>query len=388
MEKRIKYTFGYKEHNGMRTEIVVIGGYGHVGGQICTLLSERFPGAVYAAGRNAARAEQFSESTGGRVKPMRIDAAEAFPAQQLRKVKLIVMCLDQQDTSFAEACIREGIHYIDITANIEFFRQMAQLNPGSRYNAAAVMSVGLAPGLTNLLAGEAVRSMDEVKQLDIGILLGLGDSHGQAAIEWTVDNLPAQFEVMQEGRNTRVDSYTDGLLTDWGADLGRRRAYRFPFADQQTLARTLGIPTVSTRLCFDSRAATAGIALLQKLGALRLLKGRRLRNLAIASFGRVRWGTERYAVKIEAAGLKDGAAARSEYVIQGLKEAEITARVAAVVAGAIYQEGNNKPGIHHLEQLFRLSLAPDRLSLQLQNQDPDTGSSGTISGISCWTRHT
>lgn len=49
----------------MRTEIVVIGGYGHVGGQICTLLSEKFPQAVYAAGRNFKRAEQFSKSTGG-----------------------------------------------------------------------------------------------------------------------------------------------------------------------------------------------------------------------------------------------------------------------------------------------------------------------------------
>jgi nucleoside-diphosphate-sugar epimerase len=36
----------------MRTDIVVIGGYGHVGAQICMLLSDRFPGAVYAAGRN------------------------------------------------------------------------------------------------------------------------------------------------------------------------------------------------------------------------------------------------------------------------------------------------------------------------------------------------
>ncbi|WP_342563834.1 saccharopine dehydrogenase NADP-binding domain-containing protein [Paenibacillus sp. FSL R7-0345] len=373
----------------MRTDIVVIGGYGHVGGQICTLLDSRFPGVVYAAGRNFERAERFSQSTGGRIRPMRIDAAEAFPAQQLSKVKLVVVCLDQQDTSFAEACLKEGIHYIDVTASLDFFTRMEQLNSsGHDYKAAALLSVGLAPGLTNLLAGEAARSLDKAEQLDIGILLGLGDSHGQAAIEWTVDNLSAQFEVMQKGRETRVDSLTDGLLTDWGTGLGKRRAYRFPFADQQTLARTLRIPTVSTRLCFDSKAATAGIALLQKLGLLSLLKGRRMRGAAVASFGRIRWGSEQYAVKVEASGLKNGAAARSEYVIRGLKEATITARVAAIVAGTIYLEGHSKPGIHHLEQLFRVQLQTDRLTLQLQDQVPDSGSYNTISGISCWSRHT
>lgn len=371
----------------MRTDIVVIGGYGHVGAQICMLLCEKFEGVVYAAGRNLERAERFCESTGGTVKPLKLDAAQEFSAAGMRQIKLVVMCLDQQDTSFAEACLREGIHYVDITASLDFFGKMARISgPGNKYEAAAVLSVGLAPGLTNLLAGEARRSMDEVQRLDISILLGLGDTHGQAAIEWTVDNLSAAFEVMQEGKAIRVDSFSDGQTVDWGAELGKRRAYRFPFADQQTLARTLRIPSVATRLCFDSRLATAGIALLQKLGLLRLLKGKRLRNAAAASFGKIRFGTERYAVKVKASGLKNGAASTSEYVIQGFREAGVTAQVAAIVAGAIYGKEHNKRGIFHLEQLFRIRLDQDRLSLGLQDREND-GDNGSIRGISCWTRY-
>jgi saccharopine dehydrogenase-like NADP-dependent oxidoreductase len=305
----------------------------------------------------------------------------------MRQVKLVIMCLDQQDTAFAEACLREGIHYIDVTASLDFFSKMARISgPGNKYEAAAVLSVGLAPGLTNLLAGEAQRSMDQVQQLDISILLGLGDSHGQAAIEWTVDNLAAEFEVMVEGKATPVDSFAGGRITDWGGDLGKRRAYRFPFSDQQTLARSLHIPSVSTRLCFDSRLTTAGLALLQKLGMLRLLKGRRLRNAAVSAFGKIRLGTERYAVKVDASGLKNGAAATAEYGIQGYREAGVTAQVAAIVAGAIYCKGQHKRGIYHLEQLFRIRLDKDRLSLRLQDQEDD-GDSGSISGISCWTRY-
>ncbi len=369
----------------MRTDIVVIGGYGHVGAQICLLLSDKFPGVVYAAGRSLDRAEQFCKSTGGRVSPLQMDAAEAFSAEKMRGVKMVVMCLDQQDSSFAEACLIEGIHYIDITANLAFFGQMARLNQsGNKVGATAVLSVGLAPGLTNLLAGEARLMMDEVQQLDIAIMLGLGDSHGQAAIEWTVDNLSARFEIMKDGKMANVDSFTGAKRTDWGAGLGIRRAYRFPFSDQLILPQTLGIPSVSNRLCFDSRAATGGIALLQKLGLLRWLRRGRLRAVAVRSFGKIRYGTERYAIKVEATGLKNGAKATAEYVIQGFRESTVTAQVAAIAAGVVYSNGSGTPGIYHLEQLLRVRLGEDRISLYL----PGKESAGVeeITGLYCWSR--
>ncbi|MCW1836819.1 hypothetical protein OLZ11_10010 [Bacillus xiamenensis] len=36
----------------MKSKIMVIGGYGHVGQQICLQLSEQYPGQVFAAGRS------------------------------------------------------------------------------------------------------------------------------------------------------------------------------------------------------------------------------------------------------------------------------------------------------------------------------------------------
>jgi saccharopine dehydrogenase (NAD+, L-lysine-forming) len=43
-------------------------------------------------------------------------------------------------------------------------------------------SVGLAPGLTNLLAKYCLEWLGTVDALEIGILLGLGEAHGPAAI--------------------------------------------------------------------------------------------------------------------------------------------------------------------------------------------------------------
>lgn len=56
-----------------KEDIVVVGGYDHVGRTICEILAEEYPGKVYAAGRSLKKAEQFSQSTGYKIKPLQLD---------------------------------------------------------------------------------------------------------------------------------------------------------------------------------------------------------------------------------------------------------------------------------------------------------------------------
>lgn len=369
----------------MKTDIIVVGGYGHVGGKICNQLAIHYPGNVYAAGRSLARAEQFCQSGGGKVKPLRISVEEPLKEQQLERVKLVVMCLDQMDTAFAEACLLAGADYVDVSANGAFFAAMEQLNKSvNDQQGTAVLSVGLAPGLTNLLALKAVQSMDEVQRIDIGIMLGLGDAHGKAAIQWTVDSLSRSFHITESGSARRVSSFTEGLKTDFGADLKARTAYRFPFSDQETLPHTLGVPSVSTRLCFDSRIVTSTIALFKGLGFDRLLRLKPMRSLAIQLLGKLRVGSARYAVKITGYGVKSGVETLIEYGLQGTEEAEITAQTAIAVAMAVYSS-NLPKGVYHIEQLFELDLYESKLELRLK-EDENKLSIAAISNIESWTR--
>lgn len=189
------------------------------------------------------------------------------------------MCLDQTDTSFARACLTAGVDYVDVSANGTFFEAMEQLKEeNAGLNSTAVLSVGLAPGLTNLLALKAFQSMEEISRIEIAIMLGLGDAHGKAAIEWTVQSLAGSFAITENGSTRRVSSFTEGIYTDFGFALGERKTYRFPFSDQQTLVRTLKVPTISTRLCFDSRMVTGVMALLKAAGFGRLLGVKRIKN--------------------------------------------------------------------------------------------------------------
>ena len=42
--------------------------------------------------------------------------------EQLDNVALVIMCLEQKDTTFAQHCLNEGIMYIDITASYTFLK--------------------------------------------------------------------------------------------------------------------------------------------------------------------------------------------------------------------------------------------------------------------------
>ncbi|WNS45992.1 saccharopine dehydrogenase NADP-binding domain-containing protein [Paenibacillus sp. MMS20-IR301] len=371
----------------MKTDIVVIGGYGHVGSQICRLLGAEHPGKVYAAGRNLQRAESFSRSTGGQVKPLRLAAEEPLSQQLLERTKLVVMCLDQQDTRLAAACLQSGTHYVDVSASGEFLQQVQLLAPVKNHlRAAAVLSVGLAPGLTNLLAAKAVQELDRAELIDISIMLGLGDSHGQAALEWTVDQLGSAFEITEHGKLRNVSSFRDGKSTEFGFSLRKRTAYRFPFSDQQTLPATLNVPSISTRLCFDSRTATAAVALLRSLGLPALLRIKAFRNLAVKAFGKFRIGSEQYAVKVDAYGTQAGSPVQIEYGIEGVHEAAVTAVTAAGVALHIYN-APPEPGVYHIEQLFSLQSDGQRLLLAASDKgQPGSSKAYPLEGLRFWTR--
>lgn len=345
----------------MRTQVMVIGGYGHVGQQICLQLSEAYPGKVFAVGRSYEKAEQFSLRTKGRVRPFQLDVKNPLDAGWMNKTKLVVMCLDQDDTSFAETCLRSGIDYLDISAKGAYIEQLAKLDQ-QHINATALLSVGLAPGLTNLLAAKAVSERMSVEQIDIGIMLGIGDQHGRAAIEWTIDHLHTEYELTESHQRKRVKSLTGGKRVDFGGMLGKRYAYRFPFSDQQTLPSTLHVPTVTTRLCFDSRVATRVLAFMRKLRMTTLLSLPQIKERAISLIQSSQMGSDQYAVKVDVTGWNGEKVHQSTLGIRGHDESRATAQVASAVALHLLNR-RFQAGVFHIEELFSLEYGDGDFSL-------------------------
>ncbi len=345
--------------------VLVLGGYGAVGSAICEELASIFDGRIIVAGRNLRQAHRLVLRLGERIETAQLDAAELAKYHEvLSRTSVVVNCVEHNNLEVAKQCLAHSVHYVDISATIQILEQLQTLqSEAERANATAALSVGVAPGLTNLLAQHAQSHLGPLARIDLFVLLGLGDVHGVAAIRWTLRNLGQRFSILSDGIRKEVRSFGEGRSTRMPEPLGERTAYRFDFSDQHTLPATLGIKSASTWLCFDSRLAT---------GVLWLLANSRL--LSIIPFWRLSWliaklprwfalGGTRFVIQVDAT---SASGRKGSFALMGDGEARTTGLVAAHVAKRLLS-APAAPGVLHIEQLLSLetllSALNDRLCL-------------------------
>jgi saccharopine dehydrogenase (NAD+, L-lysine forming) len=223
--------------------ILVLGGYGAVGSAVCEELARTFAGRIIVAGRNLKQARRLAQQLGRRVEAVQVDAAQpAAYRDLLSKTSVVVNCVEYNNVAVARECLRQAAHYVEVSATAQILAQIETLQAeAARGQATAVLSVGVAPGLTNLLAHHALSRLGPLARADLFVLLGLGEAHGEAAIRWTLQNMGRPFTLGSGNTGRQVRSFVEGRATRMPPPFGRRTAYRFDFSDQHTLPTTLGI---------------------------------------------------------------------------------------------------------------------------------------------------
>jgi hypothetical protein len=318
--------------------IVVVGGSGAVGRELVGLLAGG-PDEVVVVGRDgrraAAVAAEAARRSGGQTSARQADVTRTTDRRSaLFGATTVVTCVDGANGEVARDALDEGAHVVDISASASVLAGIAALDARARWNGrTAITGVGLAPGLTNVLARACVDRIDDPERVDIAVLLGLGEHHGTEAIRWTVEALTAPA-----ARPTTELGSTDRPARVRLPGFGERRAHPFPFADQAALRASLGIP-VTTRLCFDSRMATAAAFALRPL--LRTLPTGAL----VWAAGRTHFGSDRWGVTVTATGA-DGATVTGH--ASGARQAHATALMTAHVVRQLGARAT-PPGAHSLE---------------------------------------
>lgn len=327
-------------------QVLVIGGYGHVGKLIARELLAKPELGVRLAGRNREKATQAAAALGCAAEVVDIAARDTWePA--VAEASVVVMCIDTPDDSFATHVLTKGKLYVDISASqaviesVEMLDSLARSSGGS-----AIVSVGFAPGLTNLMVKWAAARMDRAETARIGVLLGLGDAHGEAAILWTLSN----------ASDPKMPDRTPAHIR-YGDDRKASIAYPFPFSDQYAVRRTLGLSEANTFLSLGHDFFTR---LAFRLAPL--LRDRPGAQRAIAALlTRLRVGSDRAALAVEVSGRLGPRLASVTMTCEGRREAEITARVAAFVVCRLL-DTEAAPGVHHIDEIIDPEAVFDELA--------------------------
>lgn len=233
--------------------VLVLGGYGAVGGHLVTELRRRGD-AVVVAGRDPARSDTVID-----LQDPRLSAYRAA----LPRTDVTVNASGAENPRLAALAGDHGSAFIEISATSEYLDDLARTNVGSP----VVVEVGLAPGLTNLLAAAVHRTSPG--PIDLAVFLGAGEHHGAAAVEWSYRLLGKHF---RDG-DGYIRNYTQPETFLLPGHRRPRRLYRLDFADQHTLQRDFDV-AVRTFFGLDSRLAATALAALTWLpGASKAPRG-------------------------------------------------------------------------------------------------------------------
>lgn len=327
----------------MKQAIVVVGGYGQVGSKAARHLAVERDFPVIIAGRNAERAAACAAQLGHGASARRVDLTDPSTYDAvLDGAGVVLMCADLPDAALVARCLACGIHYVDLTGERRLMKQIMAL----KGDATAVISVGLMPGLSNLLAKHAVEKVPGAKAVETALLLGMGEEHGTASLYWT-------FGHLSDTRGHRK--------FDFGAPYGRRMALRYAFPDQYTLPHTLGIESASSWMCMDSVGMTRLMGLLRQLYIAPIFKN----GAVMRSFARMadqpQGGSEGVVLTSRIKGAYQA-------WIRGAGETRVTARMGAEVAARVAM-GDLPRGVYHSEQVFRLEEFLPHLGLTFEERE-------------------
>ena len=225
------------------TPILVYGAYGYTGDLVLRRAREAGVGVI-AAGRDASRTEQSGRAHGFPSRAASLDDAAALD-RLLDGVRVVLHCAGpfaRTARPMVEACLRHGVHYLDVTGEIEVFEALA-----ARDAEAKRAGIVLLPGTgfdvvpSDCLAAHLARRLPGAVGLVLAFRIVGGISRG--TMTTTVENAGKGGAIRKACRIVPVPAAWRERSIDFG-DGRPRLAVSIPWGDVSTAWHSTGIRDV------------------------------------------------------------------------------------------------------------------------------------------------
>ncbi|MGH8230613.1 MAG: saccharopine dehydrogenase family protein [Steroidobacteraceae bacterium] len=192
---------------------VLILGAGKIGALISGLLAESGAYQVQLADVDETAAAGVARAHGlPNVQALRLDASDGGALRrqlQLQPALAVVSSLPYHCNALVAAVARDnGIHYFDLTEDVEVTRRVSALAQGAA--TAFVPQCGLAPGFISIAGGELIRHFDSLRsvRLRVGALPQHPHNVLKYSLTWSTEGLINEYgnpcEAIVDGRTVEV----------------------------------------------------------------------------------------------------------------------------------------------------------------------------------------
>ena len=253
---------------------IAVLGAGAMGSAAARLLARHDDVELLVLDSDAARAEMVAADAAGAsaltAEARSIDILSPDLMEALRGVQAVAACIPYRlNLPVMEAALAAGCAYADLGGL--FHTTLKQWALHDRFRAAgvpAVMGIGSAPGITNVLARAGADRLDTVTSVDC--LNGAVDPTGGFGVPYSAETIIDEFTlpamIFEDGEMKEVPAATGAIRHAFPDPIGEQEAFYTLHSEAATLPRTIdGVRDVRWRLALP-RALTEGFALLTQLG--------------------------------------------------------------------------------------------------------------------------
>lgn len=215
-------------------------------GRLIALNASKRDLKLLLGGRNGGELRDLSDKTGYPARLLTLDASPQTIAKNLTDIDGVLNCagpFSKTAMPLAEACIRAGIHYLDITGEISVFEELFTLNKQARKK-----KIVICPGCgfdvvpTDCVAAALVGKLPDANKLSLSFKTHGGISAGTAK---------TGVEIFRKGcmirKNNELQNVKFGNITRKISFQGKEvDTTCFPLADLSTAYRSTQIGNIET----------------------------------------------------------------------------------------------------------------------------------------------
>jgi short subunit dehydrogenase-like uncharacterized protein len=199
------------------------------------------------AGRNAQRVGAQAEELSLDYRVFELAESGALD-RSLREVGAVLHCAGPYTSTWkrmAEACLRTGTHYLDITGEIGVYERLAALDAESRERGVTLLpGVGFDVVPTDCLALYLKYKLPAANQLALAFRTVGRAGYSRGTANTMIEGLPYGGAVRRGGKITRVPHSWKARTIDFGR--GPERAQTLPWGDVSTAFYSTGIPNIES----------------------------------------------------------------------------------------------------------------------------------------------
>lgn len=230
----------------MTTKWLIYGAYGYTGKLISKLAVERGMQPVLA-GRDQQKTEELAISLGLEYRSFNLDDASTV-SPGISDCKLVLHCagpFSKTSRPMLEACLDAGVHYLDITGEIDVFATAHTYHEqAQKKDVVVIPGTGFDVVPTDCLAASLVQKLPSATHLTLAFEAAGGPSAGTAK---------SSIEGMASGGRVRVDGQLKQVPLAWKTmqipfSSGNRLGVTIPWGDVFTAYISTGIPNIEVYL--------------------------------------------------------------------------------------------------------------------------------------------